>query len=183
MNWPLLGSVFPFAAALVITHLFTAYFITQKSAREQAALFAALGKPCLWYLFVFTFTCAAVGSTATFFLFLTRDSADYATIAVLVAWSVSASVCDCALLNSRKHVVLACKGCNVVCAIALFVYTAIEFTLIDFAPLVLVAHIGNAVAVFHVTIVDLICWFDSWTKELAHLERTGPEFSDMDMRL
>jgi hypothetical protein len=56
-----------------------------------------------------------------------------------------------------------------VCGIALFVYTGIVFDLFQTVaqkPAVLVAHCCNAVAVFHVTIIELVFWFDRWAASL-----------------
>lgn len=173
MNWIAFAVVIPTAIALAIADLFTAYFVSRKTALEQRELWGSLYHPRLFALSSCTFVISFFGCCASFFLFTMTDQPEYASLCVFAVWNVSTIVFDWAVLHERKHVVLACLLTNAVCGISLFVYTGVVFDLFQTTaqkPFVLATHCCNAVTVFHVAIVDLVIWYDGWASLLRARE-------------
>jgi hypothetical protein len=167
MNWILFGVVVPSACAVFIVDLFTAYFVSKQSESDSRRTWGPLHNRFMFSLATTSFVVSAVGCCLSFFLFVLLEHAEYASLGLFLVWNVSSILWKWALLHTRRVVVLACLVTNAVCGSALFVYTAIVFDLSQaVAPAVLVAHCCNAVTVFHVTVFDLIFWYDGWAVSL-----------------
>ena len=175
MNWVMFALVVPCAIAAAIADLFTVYFVSQKTEWDRRVLLGPLQQTGPFALATATFLISSVGSVTSFFLFMMHEPEEYASLCIFCVWSVSSVVCNWALLGTRRHIVLACLLTNVVCGIALFVYTGVVFDLLHTSAqqvVVLISHCCNAVGVFHVTIVDLVIWYDGWA---SHLRAREPE--------
>lgn len=173
MNWILFALAVPSGIAVFVADVFTAYFVSTKPPAEKCKLLGSLQRQSLLALATFTFAVSSVGCCISFFLFLLLETPEYAAMVMFVVWNISTVVCDWALLHARRHVVLACLATNFVCGLALFVYTGIAFDLFALTEknaLVLAAHCCNAVGVFHVTIIDIVIWYDSWAASLRDRE-------------
>jgi hypothetical protein len=169
MNWILFGLVVPSACAVFIVDLFAAYFVSKQSDSEYRNTLGPLNHRVFFSLAITTFVVSVVGCCLSFFLFLLLENAEFASLCIFSVWNISSIVSRWALLHIRRGVVFACLVTNLVCGIALFVYTGIVFDLFQTVaqkPAVLVAHCCNAVAVFHVTIIELVFWFDRWAASL-----------------
>lgn len=173
MNWILFGLAVPTAVAVVVAHLFTAYFVSSKPKAQRLLLFGSLKHTGLFSLAATTYVVSSVGCCISFFLFLLQANPEFAAMFIFLVWNFSCCVFDWALLHARQPVVLACVVANTVCGIALFIYTGVAFDLlapVAQKPVVLVAHCCNAVSVFHVTIIDLVIWYDSWATSMRARE-------------
>jgi hypothetical protein len=165
MNWILFGLVVPSACAVFVVDLFTAYFVSKQSESESRTTWGPLHHRGLFALSATTFVVSVVGCCLSFFLFMLRENEEYVSVCAFIVWNMSSIVSKWALLHTHRTVVLVCLVTNTVCGITLFVYTGIIFDLLQTVsqtPAVLVAHCCNAVTVFHVTIIDLIFWYDGW---------------------
>jgi hypothetical protein len=173
MNWIMFAFVVPSVIAVTVAYIFTAYFVSIKSEQEKGQLWGALNKPVLFALTATTYTLSTVGCCISGFSFMLLEHPEYVSLCIFLSWNVSCVVFCWGMLHARRRVVLACLVTNTVCGIALFVYTGIVFDILQTVaqkPAVLVAHCFNAVGVFHVTIIDLVLWYDSWSATLRARE-------------
>jgi hypothetical protein len=172
MNWPVLAFVFPSAALLIVAHILTLHYISLMSDDEKRTVWADLRRPCVRYAWGTTFALASFGCIGSFVLFLSKDKPEYAWPSIMFIWNASYIVFDYALLYNMKRLVLAARVVNVGTAMGNFIYTAYVFDLAatGFPMLfVLATHAGNSIAVLHVTIFDLVIWYDSWLEYRAIL--------------
>jgi hypothetical protein len=78
------------------------------------------------------------------------------------------------LLLELKNVVVMCLWTNIYVFIVLFIYTMLVFKMESDSSnfgLLVGTHICNAVAIFHVTIIDIVIWYDGWVENIEEGRR------------
>ena len=190
MNWLTLGLVFPSSSLLLVARIITLYKIAQKDPLDRADFWANLNEPVLFWGMSVTLVLAGCGFLATFVLFVVGTSEAQFAAPIMLAWNVSATLSNYAMLQQRRHTVLACLFLNATAAIALFIYTGVFFNARNQSisvPLVFAAHIGNAFGIFHALFVDILVWYESWAQGLVdrELSATSSRMIELtpDMRL
>jgi len=169
MNAPLFAVAAPSAIVAAVAHLFTAYFLSRKPESDRRVAWGPLFARGPFSCFVVSYVVSATGCCISFFLFLQLPQPEYLSLLIFFFWNLSVAVFDYALLHSQVAMAGVCVVSNCICSIMLFAYTGVVFGFTAseaLPPAVVVAHLGNAIGVVHVTVLDLYVWYDAWRNAL-----------------
>ena len=119
------------------------------------------------YFWVLTFLLSSVGGILTFYLHVqfTTDANIY-PVFLFGVLNASYIIFIYAVESDNVNLVRTCLWANVIVYIMLFVYSIVIFHVdnaaVDNPALLYVTHVLNAVAIFHVVVMDLIIWWNGW---------------------
>lgn len=180
MNLPLLYVVLPLAFLLFIFAVAFTCRLRTKSTAEFAVIWGGLyGKPQI-YVWCVTYVLSSLGGILTFYLHVEFASdADVFPVYLFGTANISYVVYICVVESRNIAAVLTCLIVNCVVYLMLFVYTVAVFhsvplpeddNRVSWMSLLIVTHFCNAVAVFHVVVMDLWIWFGEWEKAVADVQ-------------
>jgi hypothetical protein len=180
MNLPLLYVVLPLAFLLFIFAVAFTCRLRTTSTAEFAVIWGGLyGKPQI-YVWCVTYVLSSLGGVLTFYLYVAcANETDVFPVWLFSTVNVSYIVYSCFVESRNVAVVLTCLIVNCVVYLMLFVYTVAAFLSIplpeddnrvSWISLLIVTDFCNAVAVFHVGVMDLWIWFVEWEKKVSEVE-------------
>jgi len=169
MNEILLWIVLPLAALYFILYGKFIWRMHTMSTEQFNIIRGGLNRKPTVFLWALTFTLSSIGGILTFYLHVkfTTDSNIYPAF-IFGALDISFILWIYAVESYNLKLVRACLWTNVFGYIMLFVYSIVTFhvddVVVDNPALLYVTHIFNAVAIFHVVVMDLIIWWNGWVE-------------------
>ena len=172
MNVLLLYVVLPLFLALLLSHAWLAYRLYYMSKPEQTIAWGGF-QGRLLYVFVVTFLLSSFGCMSTFVLYASLETPETSSIFLFVTTNAACIIFDHALLHNKQTLVLVCLWTNILVFTTLFVYSLGVFDPRldpDNAPLIVITHVCNFVAIFQVFAMDLMVWYSGWIEARAAYE-------------
>lgn len=173
MNLPLLCVVLPLAALLFFQAVM---WILSNRDEERRKIswggFHSKERATAWCL---TYMLSSLGGLLTFYLFVVYTNDNAIPVLIFAALNVSFIVYLYVVDEGydKKDLVRSCLMLNVILYILLFAYTVVAFPLdhkdVSNAPLLVVTHFCNAVAIFHALFMDAYVWFEGWADKVDHV--------------
>ena len=169
MNLPLLCVVLPLAALYFISYAMFACRITRMSKQQFEIFRGGLNQTPRIILFFLTFVVSCIGTVLTFYLYVQFTSDDTVLPVFLFGvLDISAVTYIYAVEGDHVKLVRGVLWTNVITYIILFAYSLFIFPVdnpaVDNPALLYVTHAFNAVAIFHVSVMDLIIWWGGWVE-------------------
>jgi len=171
MNDFLLWFVLPLAALYFIMYGKFALRLSGMPKDKFYVIWGGLRGKVILSAFVLTFILSGIGSILTFYLHVQFTTNDNIYPAFLFGGlNVSYILYVYAVESDNINFVRACLWTNVFGYIMLFVYSIVTFhvddAVVDNPALLYVTHIFNAVAIFHVAVMDLVIWWNGWIENI-----------------
>lgn len=169
MNLPLLYLNIPVVILVFLAEAWLAQRMYRMSAVERRVVWGGLYTPKSFYTWCCTFVLSSFGFTSSFVLFVTLEPPDVFSIFIFVCLNVCYVALNFGILCERKQVVVQCLDISVAIVLALFVYTLLVFRVdsgASNAALLVGTHVCNAVALFHVLVMDRVIWYGGWVLEM-----------------
>ena len=169
MNLPLLCVVLPLAALYFISYAMFAWRMQTMSAQKFGILWGGLNQKPRIFLWCLTFVLSSLGGILTFYLYVQFTSDDTVLPVFLFGvLDISFVIFIYAVEGDHVKLVRGILGLNIVAYIILFVYSLVTFPVdnhvVDNPALLYVTHVCNAVAIFHVAVMDWIIWWGGWVE-------------------
>jgi len=174
MNWLLLALIIPLALCLLLYDIWVVYRVSRASEPERIVVWGGLNDTKSFYTFIVTFCLSSFGCVSSFVLFVTAETTDVFIIFVFMVMNASYLIFNYGLLLELKNMVVMCLWTNIYVFIVLFIYTILVFKMESDSSnlgLLVGTHICNAVAIFHVTIIDIVIWYDGWVANIEEGRR------------
>jgi hypothetical protein len=173
MNLPLLCVVLPLAALYFISYAMFAWRMQTMSAQKFATLWGGLTQKPRIFLWCLTFVVSSIGGILTFYVYVQFTNDDTVFPVVLFGvLDISFIIFIYAVEGDRVNLVRGVLWLNVVAYIILFAYSLVIFPVdnhvVGNPALLYVTHVFNAVAIFHVSVMDLVIWWGGWVEHYEH---------------
>ena len=169
MNLPLLCVGLALGALYFISYALFACRVTRMSTQQFEVFKGGLNQRPRILLFFLTFVVSSIGTILTFYLYVQFTSDDIVLPLFLFGvLDISYVIYIYAVERDHVQLVRGVLWTNVIAYIILFAYSLVIFPVDDHIvgnpALLYVTHVFNAVAIFHVGVMDLNIWWNGWVE-------------------
>jgi hypothetical protein len=169
MNLPLLYLNIPVVMLVFLCEAWVAQRMYRMSAVERRVVWGGLYTAKTFYAWCCTFVLSSFGCTSSFVLFVTLEPPDVFSVFLFVCLNVCYVALNFGILRERKQIVVQCLDINCAILLALFLYTLLVFRVnagASNAALLVGTHVCNAVALFHVLVMERVIWYRGWVLQM-----------------